>query len=70
MEHLTLVGPERPLMDADRRSLTAEYVLMVAALMTVFVIAGVAALTAHHFLGPACSSLASASSQSLPVGCR
>jgi hypothetical protein len=54
----------------ERRSLASEYALVVATLLTVLVVAGMAALTAHHFLGPGCSSLAQSEGQSVPAICR
>jgi hypothetical protein len=54
----------------ERRSLASEYALVVATLLTVLIVASAAALTAHHFLGPGCSTLAQAASQSIPASCR
>ena len=54
----------------ERRSLATEYALVVATLLTVLVVAGMAALTAHHFLGASCSTLAHSSSQAAPITCR
>jgi hypothetical protein len=54
----------------ERRSLATEYALVVATLLTVLVVAGMAALTAHHFLGASCSTLAQSTSQALPTSCR
>lgn len=54
----------------ERRSLTTEYALVVATLLTVLVVAGMAALTAHHVLGASCSTLAQSASQTMPVTCR
>jgi Flp pilus assembly pilin Flp len=54
----------------ERRSLAAEYALVIATLLTVLVVAGMAALTAHHVLGASCETLAKSSSRSMPVSCR
>jgi Flp pilus assembly pilin Flp len=54
----------------ERRSLLAEYALIVATLLTVLLVAGGAALTAHHFLSPVCATLAQSNAASASVSCR
>ncbi|HTY73166.1 MAG TPA: hypothetical protein VMI11_12190 [Actinomycetes bacterium] len=54
----------------ERRSLASEYALAAATLLTVLVVAGVAALTAHHLLGQGCESLAQSASATVPAVCR
>ena len=47
----------------ERRSLASEYALVLATLLTVLMVAGGAAVTAHHFFGSGCSGLARAAGQ-------
>jgi Flp pilus assembly pilin Flp len=47
----------------ERRSLASEYALVLATLLTVLMVAGGAAVTAHHFFGSGCSTLARAAGQ-------
>jgi Flp pilus assembly pilin Flp len=47
----------------ERRSLASEYALVLATLLTVVMVAGGAAVAAHHFLDSGCSSLARAAGQ-------
>jgi len=53
----------------ERRSLASEYALVLATLLTVLVVAGAVALTAHHFLWSGCSHLARAAGHASDV-CR